>query len=117
MIYFVALGRWNHAAGRWFARERIWWRGHCWTPFVKVKWRYPWDSWPRWIANRLPRQIVYFAVVRAWNDATTGQWSDEEASSVRAIDLLKRWQEAPQTHDACSPQCLPPPIYSQKGEK
>lgn len=57
MIYFVALGRWNHAAGRWFIRERIWWRGYRWTPFVRVRWRdpYPWVSWLKWIADRAGR--------------------------------------------------------------
>ena len=36
----------------------------------------------RWIANHLPGQIVYFAVVRAWDEATTGQWPGTETITV-----------------------------------
>ena len=92
-MIFVALGRWNHAAGRWFARERILWHGYHWTPFVRVRWRYPWNSWPRWIADRLPRRIVYFAAVRAWSNATTGQWSHLEATGITVAEMLERWEE------------------------
>ena len=38
-MVLVALGRWNNAAGSWFVRERIYWRGYHWTPFVRVRWR------------------------------------------------------------------------------
>ena len=40
-IPFVALGRWSSASGRWFTRERIYWKGWKWTPFVRVRRRYP----------------------------------------------------------------------------
>ena len=39
----------------------------------------------RWLANNLPRRVVYFAVVRAWTEATTGQWSDTEGITVSAL--------------------------------
>ena len=31
-----------------------------------------------WIANRLPLEVVYFAVLRAWLDVTFGNWPDAE---------------------------------------
>ena len=39
----------------------------------------------RWIANHLPRLVVYFSVVRAWNEATTGQWPDNETITVSTV--------------------------------
>ena len=36
----LSLGRWNHAAGRWFIRERIWFRGYIWTPFCRIERRW-----------------------------------------------------------------------------
>lgn len=39
-MIFIAFGRWNHSAGRRFISERIWWKGYCWTPFVRVRKRY-----------------------------------------------------------------------------
>ena len=44
----------------------------------------------RWIADHLPRRVVYFAVVRAWAEATTGQWSDTEATGITASTMLSR---------------------------
>ena len=88
---FIAFGRWNNAVGRWFIHERIWWRGCYWTPFVRVRWRYPFAMH---LADMLPRYIVYYAVIRAWAEATTGQWSHEDATGVTASDVVKRWEEA-----------------------
>lgn len=41
-MYFLALGRWGLAAGRFFIWKRIYWKGK-WTPFVKIEKRY--DKW------------------------------------------------------------------------
>jgi len=30
------LGKWSHAAGRWFVWDRIYYKGYKWTPFCKV---------------------------------------------------------------------------------
>ena len=95
-MIFMAFGRWSNAAGRWFIRERIywrncwWWHSYCWTPFVRVRWRYPLAMH---LADMLPRCIVYYAVIRAWAEATTGQWSHEDATSVGVSDVVKRWEE------------------------
>jgi len=44
----------------------------------------------RWLANHLPRRVVYFAVVRARDEATTGQWSDIEAPGITVSAALSR---------------------------
>jgi len=44
----------------------------------------------RWIANHLPSRVVYFAVVRAWNEATTGRWSDTDATEITVSETLSR---------------------------
>ena len=96
-MIFIAFGRWNHSAGRWLIRERIWWRtcplssqAYCWTPFVRVRWRY---EFAMHAAYALPRCIVNWALIRAWAHATTGPWSDEEVSSVTASEMIKRWEK------------------------
>jgi len=45
----------------------------------------------RWIANHLPKRIVYHALIRAWAYATTGEWSGETATSVTTDVVVKRW--------------------------
>jgi len=35
-MYWIAFGRWDHTVGRWFYRERVYWRGYVWTPLVRV---------------------------------------------------------------------------------
>lgn len=97
-MIFIAFGRWDNAIGHWFIRERIWWRAcplssqaYCWMPFVRVRWRYP---LARHLADMLPRCVVYYAVIRAWAEATTGQWSHEDATGITASDAVKRWEEA-----------------------
>lgn len=39
-MYALSFGRWDHAAGRWFVRERVYMNGYKWTPIVKVKRRW-----------------------------------------------------------------------------
>lgn len=36
----VSFERRSSAHGCWFTRQRIYWRGWRWTPFVRVSWRY-----------------------------------------------------------------------------
>jgi hypothetical protein len=44
--------------------------------------------WER-LAWRLPRRLVYFAVIRAWAAACPG---DQHPDSVRATDVAGHWQ-------------------------
>jgi hypothetical protein len=39
-MFLVNFGRWGHAGGKWFAWERVYYKGYKWTPFVKVKKRH-----------------------------------------------------------------------------
>jgi hypothetical protein len=49
------------------------------------------DELARWVANHLPRRVIYFAVVRAWNAATTnGRWLDTEATEITVSETLSR---------------------------
>jgi len=45
------------------------------------------------VAYRLPRRIVYWCVVRAWNNATMGKWSHVEVPAVTVREILERLQE------------------------
>lgn len=90
-MILIALGRWNHSAGRWLIRERIWWRSYHWTPFVWVRWRF---QLAMQLAYMLPRRVVGFAIIRAWAHATTGPWSHEEATGITTSDMLERWEKA-----------------------
>ena len=89
-MILIALGRWNHSAGHGLIRERIWWRGYRWTPFVRARWRY---QFAMHIAYSLPRSVVNWALIRAWAHATAGPWSHEDVSSVTASEMIKRWEE------------------------
>ncbi len=39
-MIIISFGKWSHAAGRWFIRERIYINDYKWTPLCKVKRRY-----------------------------------------------------------------------------
>lgn len=39
-MIWLSFGRWSSAAGALFVRQRVYWNGHRWTPFVRVFWRY-----------------------------------------------------------------------------
>lgn len=38
----------------------------------------------------LPTSIVYWCAIRLWANATTGEYSNEEAPSVTVSDAIKR---------------------------
>jgi len=46
-----------------------------------------------WIANHLPRRIVYFAAIRLIAHATQGKWSDQIVPELGAMDALGRWDK------------------------
>jgi hypothetical protein len=47
-----------------------------------------------WIANNLPKRIVYFAAIRLGVNATTGEFSDQIVPELYFMDALKRWETA-----------------------
>jgi hypothetical protein len=45
-----------------------------------------------WLAWRLPRPLVYFATIRCWANATTGEYGSVDAPAATVADALKRWE-------------------------
>ncbi len=43
------------------------------------------------IAQHLPKRIIYFALIRAWSNATTGEYSDQEIPAVTMVEVIDRW--------------------------
>ena len=39
-MLWISFGRWSSASGALFIRQRVYWNGWKWTPFVRVFWRY-----------------------------------------------------------------------------
>lgn len=46
-----------------------------------------------WTAQRLPRSLVLWTTIRLMNHGTTGKWGETQIPEVRAVTLLKRWDE------------------------
>lgn len=49
----------------------------------------------KWLAWHLPRRLVYWGLIRAWSEATTGEYSFSDATKVTADEVLERWEDAP----------------------
>ncbi|UUZ75507.1 hypothetical protein LP414_27715 [Polaromonas sp. P1(28)-13] len=49
------------------------------------------DKFWFWLADRLPRKLVYFASIRLMAHATTGRWGADVVPCVTGVDMLKRW--------------------------
>lgn len=47
----------------------------------------------RWLADILPRELVYYCTIRLMVHGTTGRYSHTNTASVRAITLLNRWDK------------------------
>jgi hypothetical protein len=39
----------------------------------------------------IPRRLVYWCAIRVAAHATTGQWGNEEVTSLTFTDALRRW--------------------------
>ena len=48
------------------------------------------DTISQKIAKLLPKNIVYFAIIRAW---ATGKYSNQVVPDVTMEQLIKRWEE------------------------
>lgn len=46
-----------------------------------------------WLANRLPRSLVYWAAIRLMAHATTGKWGHLNTPGTTVEDALKRWEQ------------------------
>jgi hypothetical protein len=45
-----------------------------------------------WIADRLPKKIIYFCGIRLWAHGTTGKYGNTEAPTLTVADALDRWK-------------------------
>jgi hypothetical protein len=45
-----------------------------------------------WIAWHLPRQIVYWTIVRIFAVSSTGKFSNKEAGSITLFDAIEVWK-------------------------
>jgi hypothetical protein len=43
------------------------------------------------IAFILPKQIAYYATIRTWAHATTGEYGSTNAPSITVAEVLDRW--------------------------
>jgi len=46
-----------------------------------------------WLAWRLPPSLVYYAVIRAGVNASTGEWSGDNVPGVTIADVIGRWHK------------------------
>lgn len=44
-----------------------------------------------WLAWKLPKRVVYLALIRAWAHATTGDYGTTDATTITANEMVKRW--------------------------
>lgn len=54
-----------------------------------------WNKTADAIAKRLPRRVVYFALIRAWAFATTGRYGTTIATHITADEVVRRWASTP----------------------
>jgi hypothetical protein len=52
-----------------------------------------WDRFAMWLAWRLPRRVVMWALYRAFAKATSGKYEDQEVPKLTAIETVERWGE------------------------
>lgn len=45
------------------------------------------------IAWLLPRWLIYFAIIRAWANATTGQYGNTNPSDLTVYTMIRRWED------------------------
>jgi hypothetical protein len=69
-----------------------WW----WIRYRISKWRYEWkDLLASWVANRLPKRVVYFAYIRVWARITVPgpeHWGKTVMDDLPMGEVLTRWQ-------------------------
>ncbi len=53
----------------------------------------------KWVADRLPKKVVYFVGIRLWVNATSGQYSEHDANEMTVDDALTRWKDTHQGSD------------------
>ena len=49
----------------------------------------------RWVAWKLPRQLVYWCAIRLLAHVTSGYWSKTVVPELTAVDALQRFEKGP----------------------
>lgn len=62
------------------------------SSFLMRRWWRLEENVARFVADRLPARLIYFALIRAWVYATSGKWSSEDITVMAFTDVLKRWE-------------------------
>jgi hypothetical protein len=60
-----------------------WLRWKLLNPKMRVK---------MWIVDRLPRWVIYYAIVRAGVYACSGEYSNPVFPELTLVDAMKRWE-------------------------
>jgi len=47
-----------------------------------------------WVADRMPRWLVYFCAIRLGAEVTTGKYSNTVVPDITLTDALRRWAGA-----------------------
>lgn len=55
-----------------------------------------WEKRGMWVANHLPRKIVYWAAIRVWQEAVTDEWGFTDAHQIKMHEGIKRWRNKKQ---------------------
>jgi len=45
-----------------------------------------------WLAYKLPHSLVYYAAIRMFAHATSGEYSDQEVPATTVMEALARWE-------------------------
>lgn len=65
------------------------WRAHAWRHYLRYgQWK---ERLAIWIAWRLPKRIVLWAMIRVAAHATTGRWGNEHPGNVDYRKMHDRW--------------------------
>jgi predicted AAA+ superfamily ATPase len=51
------------------------------------------EKFYRWLSYKLPKELVYFASIRMWARATTGEYSSDDATTITMSDAIKAWEK------------------------
>jgi hypothetical protein len=46
-----------------------------------------------WVADKMPRWLVGWCLIRAWLNATTGEYSNQDVTTVTMEQVIRRWEK------------------------
>lgn len=48
----------------------------------------------RQLAKLLPKRVVYYCLIRAWNYSSTGEYETDASHKLTISTIIHRWQDA-----------------------